>query len=111
MKRKHIFLILAVLGFVYPWYYNYLYFTTVENATLITFFQDAQMNYAGQSFGADLTVVMLAFYAFAIPEALRLKIKYWWVIIPATFLVALAFAFPLFLLMREKALEKTNTNA
>lgn len=83
-----------------------MYFTTVENASLVSFFQDAQNNYAGLSFGADLTVVMLAFYAFAIPESLRLKIKHWWIIIPATFLVALAFAFPLFLWMRENTLEK-----
>lgn len=105
MKRKHIYFILTILGFCYPWYYNYLYFTTVENPSLVSFFQDAQNNYAGLSFGADLTVVMLAFYAFAIPESLRLKIKHWWVIIPATFLVALAFAFPLFLLMREHAIQ------
>ena len=83
-----------------------MYFTTVENASLVSFFQDAQNNYAGLSFGADLTVVMLAFYAFAISESLRLKIKHWWIIIPATFLVALAFAFPLFLWMRENTLEK-----
>ncbi len=106
MKYKHFFLLLTVTGFIYPWYYNYLYFTTVENPTFISFFQDAQNNYAGLSFGADLTVVTLAFYTWAIPEALRLKIKYWWVIIPSTFLIALAFAFPLFLYMRENALEK-----
>lgn len=106
MKYKHLYLFLAIVGFCYPWYYNYLYFTTVENATFLSFFQDAQNNYAGLSFGADLTVVMLSFYAWAIPEGLRLKMKHWWVIVPATFLVALAFAVPLFLYMRAIRLEK-----
>jgi hypothetical protein len=67
---------------------------------------DAQLNFAGKSFGADLTVVVLTFFAFMIPESLRLKIKYWWVLIPLTFLVAIAFTFPLFLYMRENKLEK-----
>lgn len=106
MKYKYVYLGLTIAGFCYPWYYNYLYFTTVENPTFISFFQDAQNNYAGLSFGADLTVVMLSFYIWAIPEALRLKIKYWWVIIPSTFLIALAFAFPLFLYMRAHTIEK-----
>ena len=86
--------------------YNIQYFNTVENANLIGFFQDAQQNFAGKSFGADLTVVVFTFFAFMIPESLRLKIKYWWLLIPFTFLIAVAFTFPLFLYMRELNLEK-----
>jgi hypothetical protein len=40
-----------------------------------------------------------------IPESLKLKIKHWWILIPLTFLIAIAFTFPLFLYMREKTLE------
>lgn len=109
MKLKHLYLALAVLGVCYTWYYNIQYFQTVENASLIGFFQDAQQNFAGKSFGADLTVVVLTFFAFYISESLRLKIKYWWVLIPLTFLIAIAFTFPLFLYMREVKLEKLET--
>lgn len=70
MKLKHIYLALSVLGICYTWYYNIQYFQTVENAFLISFFQDAQQNFAGKSFGADLTVVCLAFFTFLIPESL-----------------------------------------
>ena len=106
MKLKHLYLFLAVLGICYTWYYNIQYFTSAENPSLINFFEDAQNNFAGKSFGADLTVVCLTFFAFLIPESLRLKIKYWWTLIPLTFLVAIAFTFPLFLYLRELTFEK-----
>jgi hypothetical protein len=73
---------------------------------MLGFFKDAQQNYADKSIGEDLTVVCLTFFAFLIPESLRLKIKYWWLLIPLTFLVAIAFTFPLFLYLREITLEK-----
>ena len=79
----------------------------MENPSLIGFFNDAQSNFAGKSFGADLSVVVLTFFLFMIPESLRLRIKYWWILIPLTFLIAIAFTFPLFLYMRENTLEKT----
>lgn len=109
MKLKHLYLALSVIGIWYTWYYNIRWFQAVENPTFLNFFSDAQQNFAGKSFGADLTVVVFTFFTFLIPESLRLKIKYWWVLIPLTFLVAIAFTFPLFLYMRENALEKVKT--
>jgi hypothetical protein len=53
-----------------------------------------------------LILQVLTFFVFMIPESLRLKIRYWWLLIPFTFLVAVAFTFPLFLYLRENALEK-----
>ena len=106
MKFKHFYLFLTVLGISYTWHFNIQYFQTVENPSLINFFKDAQSNFAGKSFGADLTVVVLTFFVFMIPESIRLKIKYWWVLIPLTFLIAIAFTFPLFLYMRENTMEK-----
>lgn len=108
MKLKHLYLLLSVLGICYTWYYNIQWFQTVEDPSFSNFMNDAHQNFAGKSFGADLTVVVLTFFAFMIPESLRLKIKYWWVLIPLTFLIAIAFTFPLFLYIRENKLEKMN---
>jgi len=110
MKLKHLYLLLTVLGISYTWYYNIQYFQTAESPSLIHFFNEAASNFAGKSFGADLTVVCLTFFAFLIPESIRLKIKYWWILIPLTFLIAIAFTFPLFLYMREITLEKKQKN-
>lgn len=106
MKRKYLYLALAILGIIYTWYYNILYFQNVENATFISFLNDAQINFAGKSFGADLTGVVLTFFVFLTTESLRLKIKFWWVLIPLTFLIAVAFTFPLFLYLRQKKLDQ-----
>ena len=106
MKRIHLFLMLSILGVCYTWYYNIQWFQNANDPTFTNFFNDAQANFAGKSFGADLTVVVLTFFVFMIPESMRLKIRYWWLLIPFTFLVAVAFTFPLFLYLRENALEK-----
>ena len=109
MKIKHIYILLSVVGICYTWYYNIQWFQTAENPTFLNFMNDAQINFAGKSFGADLTVVVFTFFAFMIPESLRLEIKFWWILIPLTFLIAIAFTFPLFLYMRQIKLEKLKT--
>lgn len=106
MKLKYVYLCLAILGVLYTWYYNILYFQSVDNVSFIGFMQDAQINFAGKSFGADLTVVVFTFFVFLTTESLRLKIKYWWVLIPLTFLIAVAFTLPLFLYLRQQKLEQ-----
>ena len=106
MKRKHIFLGFAVLGICYTWYYNIQWFQTTNDPTFFNFMSDAQVNSAGKSFGADLSVVVLTFFVWFIPDARKLKIKAWWVIIPLTFLIAVAFSFPFYIYLRERALEK-----
>lgn len=107
MKRKHLYLFLAIVGICYTWYYNILYFQNALDPSFSNFFRDAQLNFASKSISADLTVVVITFFVFYIYESLRLKIKYWWVLIPLTFLIAIAFTFPLFLYLRENAIQKT----
>jgi len=106
MKRKYIFLIISIIGLCYTWFYNIQYYMSYEEASLVHFFELAQSNFAGKSFGADLTVVVLTFFVWFIPDARKLKVKAWWVIIPLTFLVAVAFSFPFYLYLRELALNK-----
>lgn len=79
---------------------------TYEESSFFHFFELAQSNFAGKSFGADLTVVVLTFFVWFIPDARKNKVKAWWILIPLTFLVAIAFTFPLYLYMRENALER-----
>ena len=106
MKRKYIFLIISIIGISYTWFYNIQYFMSYEEASLVHFFELAQSNFAGKSFGADLTVVVLTFFVWFIPDARKLKVKAWWIIIPLTFLIAVAFSFPFYLYLRELALDR-----
>ena len=106
MKRKYIFLIISIIGLCYTWFYNVQYYMSYEEASLVHFFELAQSNFAGKSFGADLTVVVLTFFVWFIPDARKLKVKAWWIIIPLTFLIAVAFSFPFYLYLRELALDR-----
>lgn len=81
-----------------------------DTTSIVTFFEVAQSNFAGKSFGADLTVVVITFFFWFIPDARKLKVKGWWILIPLTFLVAIAFAFPMYLYMREHRIELLKNN-
>lgn len=105
MKRKQLYLLLAVLGVCYTWYYNIQFYQTAEDTSIVNFIAQTATTFPAQSIAADLTVVVITFFVWMIAESLKLKIRYWWILIPLTFLVAIAFTFPLFLYMRSNALE------
>jgi len=104
MKREHLFLLLAVVGVCATWYYNIQWMQTTETPSLNDFISKISLNFPSKSIGADIICVVLTFFAWYIPDAIQLKIKYWWILIPLTFLVAIAFTFPLYLFMRERKL-------
>lgn len=106
MKRKHLYLFLSIVGLCYTWYYNIQYYQTAIDPSFLNFFRDAKCSFPAQSLGADLTMLVITFFVFYIPDALRLKIKLWWILIPLTFIIAIAFTMPLYLYRRELAIEK-----
>jgi len=106
MKLKHIYLLLAILGICYTWYYNIQFYSTAEDTSITNFIAQTATTFPAQSIVADITIVLIVFFVWMIAESLKIKIKYWWVLIPLTFLVAIAFTFPLFLYMRERRLEQ-----
>ena len=106
MKFKHLYLLLAILGLAYTWYFNIQFYLTETDTSITNFIALTKTTLPAQSIIADITVVVITFLIWMIYESLKLKIKFWWVIIPLTFLVAIAFSFPLFLYMRANRLEK-----
>jgi hypothetical protein len=106
MKFKHLYLLLAILGLAYTWYFNIQFYLTETDTSITNFIALTKTTLPAQSIIADITVVVITFLIWMIYESLKLKIKFWWVIIPLTFLVAIAFSFPLFLCMRANRLEK-----
>lgn len=106
MKLKYLFLLLAVVGLCYTWYFNIQFYITEEDTSVLNYLAQTKTTFPARSFSADLLVVVFTFFAWYIPEAIKLKMKHWWVFIPLTFLIAIAFAFPLFLYFRTVRLEK-----
>lgn len=108
MKYKYIYLAIAILGIVYTWYFNIQFYQSVEDTSIANFIALTKTTLPAKSITADITVVLIAFFAWFIPDALKLKVKYWWILIPLTFLVAIAFTFPMYLFMRQNRLDKIN---
>jgi hypothetical protein len=97
--------ICAVLGAVIPWYFNLQAIS--EGKTIADFFREAGPTNITSSLSMDLVIGATAFTVWMVAEARRLGMRHWWVYLVATFMVAFAFAAPLFLLMRERKLART----
>ena len=104
MTNKTIFLILAILGFVAP-YFFFVQLPPESALDIPALMQPLFANNFMKGVGMDLTVSVIAFWTFVFVETNRLQMKNPWVYLLATLLVGLSFALPLFLYFRERQLE------
>lgn len=102
-----IYAALAVLGLFWTAHFNVQAMN--EGLGIGDFFTMGFVNPVSSSLTADLTVACLAFLVWMPLEARRLGMKHAWLYVVATFALAFAFSFPLFLLMRERKLSKDAT--
>jgi hypothetical protein len=100
MSRKNIFLILAIIGFIAPYYF----FLQVRGFDMNMLFQQFSTNAILSGVAMDLLVSVLVFWFFMFIEAKRSQMNPW-IYLLATLLVGLSFALPLFLYFRERKLE------
>ena len=94
-----LYLALSISGAVGTWYFN------LQMDNLAEFFVLAWATPLSSSLSVDLTVVVLAFFAFMLTERRRLGISpvAVGVLMVLTFAVAVAFTLPMFLFLRERA--------
>lgn len=100
------FLVLAIIGLCATWYFNIRFYMEVADTSIGNFIALTKTTLPARSINADIAIVALVFLVWMIYEARQLKMRNWWVFIPLTFLVALAFSFPLFLFFRERKIRK-----
>lgn len=98
-----IYLVLAVVGLVGTWYFNFEFFAL---NTEQSYLEDWFANPASSSAAVDIIVVALMGSVFMLVEGWRMKLQWTWILIPLSFLIALAFTFPVFLAIREIRLAK-----
>jgi hypothetical protein len=101
MSRKNIFLILAIIGFIAPYYF----FLQVREFNLNELLQLFSTSKILSGVAMDLLVSVITFWYFMFTEARKLQMKNAWLYLLATLLVGLSFALPLFLYFRERKLE------
>jgi hypothetical protein len=104
-KKQFLYLALAAAGLIGTWYFNIKFFTTAEDPSMLNYFAQTRTTFPAKSFNIDLLICLLTFFVWYIPEAIKLKMKHWWVFIVLSYGIAFAFAFPLFLFFRERKLQ------
>lgn len=104
MTKKNIFLILAILGFLAP-YYFFVQVPPESALDIPALIQPLFANNFMKGVAMDLTVSVIVFWVFVLAEANRLQMKNWWLYLVATLLVGLSFALPLFFYFRERKME------
>ena len=91
-----VYALLAVVGALGTWYFN-----AQSIAGGDAYLADWFANPASSSAAVDLIVVALAACLFIVLESRRLGMRFAWVLVPLSFLIAVAFTFPLFLAWRQ----------
>ncbi len=101
--RERVLLGLTIVGFLVP---NTMLavFVAEHGLDLGAYFGHWGESLPAAQLAADVSIAFLAFATWAIWEGRRIGMRLWWLPVPASLLVGLCFALPLFLLMRERAL-------
>jgi hypothetical protein len=96
---------LAAVGLVATGYFNLRFMAESGGSfSVVEFARAGYANAASSSLSNDLLVGCAAFLVWSFAEARRLAMRRWWIWPVLTFGIAFAFAFPLFLLARERRL-------
>ena len=104
-----VYLVLALVGAVWPWWYNAAFALAHGGAfDPAVFIAEAFSTPAGGSLSADILVAAGAGSVWMIAEARRLGMRFVWVYVALGTLVAFACAFPLFLFVREGVLQRAD---
>ena|SRR5215471_524994 len=106
MKLKTIYLALCVPGLVLP-YWQFVPWVAANGLHLPLFVQQLFANRIGGFFGMDVLVSSLVLVVFMRTEGTRLRIPGRWWSVLALLTVGVSLALPLFLYLRELALERS----
>lgn len=107
-----LYLLLALTGLAVTWYYNLQFIEDSGGRFDITeFIAAGATNAAAKSLSWDLAIACVAGLIWIYFESKRLGLRFFWIYIALAFGVAWAFAFPLFLFMRQGKLESQQAHS
>lgn len=96
--------VIALGALIATWSQNIRFFAQDDNGGLGGFLRDAWANPAAASLSNDVLFVAFAAVVLMIVEARRLRIRRVWIYVVLSFAVAISVAFPLFLIVRQRAI-------
>jgi hypothetical protein len=104
---RSIYLILAIFGLAMTWYYNLQFIADSGGSfDVMEFIAAGATNAAAQSLSWDLAIACITGLVWIYFESRRMGLRFFWVYIILAFGLAFAFAFPLFLFIRQGRLER-----
>ena len=102
--KKNLFLILAILGLLLPYYFFFRFFSE-NDFNIALLFEQVFANHVSSAFAMDLILSVIVFWVYVFVEASRRQMKYPGLYVLASLVIGLSFALPLFLYVRERRLE------
>ena len=110
MKTRHFYLICCVLGLILP--YSQLVPWLLEHGLNITlFYRELFANRISAFFAMDVIVSAIVLIWFIQSEGKRLRVRLLWLPTIGTLVAGVSFGFPLFLFLRQVALDRTAVRA
>lgn len=102
--RKRVLFALTILGFAVP---NVMVgvFVADHGVDLSRYLDNWFATLPSSQITVDLVISSVAFIGWSAWDGPRTGVSRWWVTIPATGLVGICFAIPLYLLLRERAVD------
>lgn len=108
MRLRHLYLILAALGFILP-YSQFLPWLMLNGFNLPLFIHELFANRISGFFGLDVLVSAIVLVVFVSSERCRLGARAFWLPIVALATVGVSLGLPLFLYFRQVDLEQIQT--
>jgi hypothetical protein len=100
--------VIAAAALVGTWWNNILFFEKAGTWSGLAFIEACFANHAAASISIDILLFGLAAMVFMGVEAKRLGIRFLWVYIVLSFLIAVSVMFPLFMIARQMRIAATN---
>jgi hypothetical protein len=98
----YFYLLLSIAGAIVPWYFNIKAMQQYDTLMILGhYFEEGMATALSSSITTDFFIGTIPVLIWMCMEARQLKMKCWWLLIPATFLVSFAFSCPLFFALRE----------
>lgn len=111
MTRKAVYLVFCVLGILLPYSQFVPWVVAHHGVPLGLFVRELFANRIGAFFGMDVLVSAVVLIFFVRREGKRLGVRHLWLPIVGTLTVGVSLGFPLFLYLREGALESAGGGA
>jgi hypothetical protein len=99
-----VYALIAIGALFATWSQNLAFFAASADAGILDFIAGGYANPAAASLTNDLLFLLLAAIVFMVSEARRLGIRFVWLYVALSFVVAISVTFPLFLIARERKL-------